>query len=117
MASLALVLLILPGKEEAWRRFYQELAGTRRAEYEQSRRQLGIIREQAWIVQTHLGELLIAYLEVEHLEQMLPTLLVSDHPFDGWFRQQCQSLHGLDMRQCPVWPPRHSELIFAWYDS
>jgi hypothetical protein len=117
VASLALVLLILPGKEEAWRRFYQELAGTRRAEYEQSRRQLGITREHAWIVQTHPGELLIAYLEVEHLEQMLPTLLVSDLPFDDWFRQQCQGLHGLDVRQRPAWPPKHSELIFAWYDS
>ena len=117
MASLVLVLLILPGKEEAWRRFYQELAGTRRAEYEQSRRQLGITREQAWIVQTHPGELLIACLEAEQLEQLIPTLLVSNLPFDSWFREHCQSLHGLDMRQLSVWPPKRSELIFVWYDS
>src|SRR5215470_154883 len=78
LVSVALVLPLLPGKEEVWRRFYQELAGTRRAEYEQSRRKLGITREQAWIVQTHQGELLIACLEVEHMLEMLPRLLVSD---------------------------------------
>ncbi len=114
MASLVLILLILPGKEEAWRRLYQELAGVRRAEYEQSRRQLGITREQAWIVQAYPGEMLIACLEAEHLEQVIPTLLVSDLPFDSWFRQQCQSLHGLAVRQSPAWPPKGRELIFAW---
>jgi len=117
VASLVLVLPLLPEKEEAWRRFYQELAGTRRAEYEQSRRQLGSTREQAWIVQAYPGELLIACLETEYLEQMILRLLVSDLPFDDWFRQQCQSLHGLDVRQRPAWPPKRSELIFAWYDS
>ena len=117
MASLALVLSLLPDTEEAWRRFYQELAGTRRAEYEQSRRQLGITREHAWIVQTHPGELLIACLEAEHLEQIIPALLVSDPPFDSWFRQHCQSLHGLAVGQRPAWPPKHSDLIFAWDDS
>ena len=114
MASLVLVLPLLPDTEEAWRRFYQELAGTRRAEYEQSRRQLGITREQAWIVQTHPGELLIACLEAEHLEQVIPTLLVSDLPFDPWLRQHCQSLSGLAGRYLPVWPPKSSALIFTW---
>ena len=117
MASLALVLPLLPDKEEAWRRLYQELAGARRAEYEQSRRQLGITREQAWIVQAYPGELLIACLETERLEQMILRLLISDLPFDSWFRQQCQSLHRLDVRPLQAWPPKRSELIFAWYDS
>ena len=114
MASLVLVLPLLPDKEEACRRLYQGLAGTCRAEYEQSRRQLGITREHAWIVQTHPGEMLITCLEAEHLEQMIPTLLVSELPFDSWFRQHCQSLLGLDVEQRPAWPPKRSHLIFAW---
>ncbi len=114
MASLALVLPILPESEEAWRRFAQELAGTRRAEYEQARQQVGITRERAWIVQTPPGELLIVCLETEHLEQVIPTLLVSDLPFDPWFRQHCQSLSGRASRYLPVWPPKSSALIFTW---
>jgi hypothetical protein len=34
MASLTFVTPILPVKEEAWRRFYQELSGSRHTEYE-----------------------------------------------------------------------------------
>ena len=114
MASLALVLPILPETEEAWRRFAQELEGTRRAEYEHARQQVGITSERAWIVQTPPGELLIVCLEAEHLEQVIPTLLVSDLPFDPWLRQHCQSLSGLAGRYLPVWPPKSSALIFTW---
>jgi hypothetical protein len=49
VATVAFVSSILPGKQEEWRRFCQVLQGSRRAEYEESRRRLGITRELAWL--------------------------------------------------------------------
>ena len=41
---------LLPGRSEAWRRFCQELMGSQRAQYVNSRRRLGIGHEEAWLV-------------------------------------------------------------------
>jgi len=113
MASLRLVLPILPGKEEAWRRLYQELSGSRRPEYEGSRRRLGITRECVWVAQILQGEIAIVYLEAEELAQVILQLAVSDLPFDRWFRQQLQEAHGLDVTQPQAVTPS-TEVIFDW---
>ncbi len=116
MASLRLVLPILPGKEEAWRRLYQELSGSRRPEYEESRRRLGITRECVWVAQILQGEIAIVYLEAEELAQVILQLAASDLPFDRWFRQQLQEVHGLDVTQPKVVAPS-TEVIFDWQTS
>src|SRR5438128_1013339 len=41
MPSFAFASLILPGKQEAWRRFLQEMLEFRQSEHEESRRRLG----------------------------------------------------------------------------
>src|SRR5947209_6288030 len=48
VAVLAFALPILPGKQEAWRRFCQELLESRFCEYQESRQRLGITREVTW---------------------------------------------------------------------
>ena len=116
MASLRLVLPILPGKEEAWRRLYQELPGSRRPEYEESRRRLGITRECVWVAQILQGEIAIVHLEAEEPEQVILQLAASDLPFDRWFRQQLQEVHGLDVTQPKVVAPS-TEVIFDWQTS
>ncbi|GAC1348963.1 MAG: hypothetical protein NVSMB27_18630 [Ktedonobacteraceae bacterium] len=115
MAALAFVSPILPGKHEAWRRFCQELLESRRYEYEQSRRQLGVTKELAWWMQTAQGEMAIVYLETEHPNQVFPRMAESNLPFDSWFRQQMLELHGLDITRSPQGPP--NELIFVWQSS
>lgn len=115
MASLRFVLPILPEREEAWRRFYQEISGSRHGEYELSRRRLGITGECVWVSQTLQGEIAIMSLETEDFEQVIQRLGGSDLPFDCWFRQQLLALHGLDLAQAQAAPPR--ELIFAWQSS
>lgn len=116
MASLRLVLPILPGKEEAWRRLYQELSGSRRPEYEESRRRLGITRECVWVSQILQGEIAIVHLEAKEPEQVFQQLAASDLPFDRWFRQQLQEVHGLDVTQPKVVAPS-TEVIFDWQTS
>src|SRR5579859_4773700 len=66
--ALSCVLPILPGKQEAWRRFCQELEGSRHGEYEWTRQRLGITKECIWFAQMPQGEMAIVYLEMEHSE-------------------------------------------------
>src|SRR5947209_6091968 len=112
VAVLAFALPILPGKQEAWRRFCQELLGSRYCEYEESRRRLGITREITWFAQTAQGEIAVVYLDADHPEQVFPGLAASDLRFDGWLRQQLLELHGFDVAKRPL--GLSHELIFTW---
>jgi hypothetical protein len=115
VAVLAFTLPILPGKQEAWRRFCQELLESRYWEYEESRQRLGITKEVTWFAQTVQGEMAIVCLEAEHPEQLFPGLAASDLPFDGWLRQKLLELHGLDVTKLPYGSTH--ELIFTWQVS
>jgi hypothetical protein len=115
VAVLAFVLPILPGKQEAWRRFCQELLGSHYREFEESQRRLGIIRKCTWFAQTMQGEMAIFCLEGEHPEHIFPCLAESELPFDSWLRQHFVDLHGFDVAKLPQGPTR--ELIFSWQES
>ncbi len=110
--TLLVVAPILPGKAEAWRRFMQEMEGSRRREYEASRRRLGIRTERAWISETRRRTIGIMMIEATLLEQALAALATSDHPFDRWFREQLLTLQGLDLTQPD--PASLPDLVFAW---
>jgi hypothetical protein len=115
MTTVAFVSPILPGKQEAWRRFYQKLLGSRRCEYEESRKRLGITKELAWLQSAqgaYQADLAIVYLEVEYPEQLARHLGTSDHPFDRWLRQQLLELYGLDLTHPPQC--QRNELVFSW---
>ena len=101
---------ILPGKEERWRRFLQELAGSRREEYEDMRRRLGIMRQRVWIVRTARSETAVSYLECEEPGNVAARLAASTEPFDVWLKARLAEFHGCDFaRPDPRWP---QELVF-----
>jgi hypothetical protein len=101
---------ILPGKEERWRRFLQELGGSRREEYGGLRRRLGIRRQRVWIVRTPRGETAVSYLECEEPGSIAARLAASTHPFDVWLKGRLSEFHGCDFtRPDPSWSP---ELVF-----
>ena len=85
--ALVLTLPILPGKEEEWRRFAQELDEYPR-EYEDLRRRLGIRSERVWLAQAACGEVALAYTEVEAPEEGLLRLAASEELFDFWFKEK-----------------------------
>jgi hypothetical protein len=115
VAAIAFVWPILPGRQEAWRRFCQVLLGSRLCEYEESRQRLGVTKELIWLAQTLQGDMAIMYLEAEHPERVTPQLAASELPFDRWFGGQLLELHGLDVTQLPS--GSLSELVFAWQAS
>ena len=75
------------------------MQGSRRADYEASRRRLGIFAERTWLSATAQGEQAIIVIDVENPAQLLRELITSEAPFDTWFRQQLLNLNGVDLRQ------------------
>ncbi len=101
---------ILAGKEERWRRFLQELAGSRREEYEDLRRRLGVTAQKVWFVRTRRGETAVTYLECEEPGWIPARLAASTHPFDVWLKAKLAEFHGCDFARPE---PRCSpELVF-----
>ena len=115
MAQLQMVCTLRTGTQERWRRLNQELAASRRDQFEASCRQAGISQVQVWLVQLRHGELLLMRLHVQQPHQALLELANSQRPFERWLRGQLQSLLGWNVEE--VLPEQPQELLFAWPDE
>ncbi len=119
MSGMVLTFPILSGKVEAWRRFCQELSGCRRKPYEASRQRLGITREQLALVDTAFGATAVTTLEAPDVAQALGQIIASDLPFDVWYRERLQELHGVNLAGYELFaqrapPPLNQEVHFEW---
>ena len=100
---------ILPGRVEAWRRFLQEMLGTRRLEVGEMYRRLGITRALVWLASLPQGEAAVVYLEAMQPERVIRDLGKSSLPVDRWYKQCIYKLHGLDLEEVPP-----GELMYVW---
>jgi hypothetical protein len=119
MSGIVLTFPILAGKVEAWRRFCQELSGSRRKPYEASRQRLGITREQLALVDTAFGATAVTTLEAPNVAQALGQIIASVLPFDIWYREQLQKLHGINLAGYeqfaqPAPPLLDQKVLFEW---
>ena len=119
MTGIVLTFPILTGKVEAWRRFCQELSGSRRQMYEASRQRLGITFERLALVETAFGSTAVTTLEGPKVSQALGQIIASALPFDVWYRERLQELHGVDLagyeqfaQRTPL--PENQEVHFEW---
>jgi len=119
MSGIVLTFPIVTGKVEAWRRFCQELSGSRRKTYEASRKRLGITRERLALVETAFGSTAVTTLEAPNMDRALGQIITSVLPFDVWYRERLQELHGVNLagyeqfsRPTPI--PHNQELLFEW---
>jgi hypothetical protein len=119
MSGIILTLPILAGKVEAWRRFCQEMSGSRRSSHEASRLHQGVTQERLSLVETPFGAAAVTSFEAEDVVLALGAIFTSDRPFDRWYREQIHVLHGVDLvgyeqssRQAPA--PENQELLFEW---
>jgi len=119
MPGVILTFPIVAGKVEAWRRFCQELSGSRRQMYEVSRQRLGITRERVALIETPFGSEAVTTLEAPNVDLILGQIISSKLPFDRWYRDQVRALHGIDLagyeeflQHTPL--PPNQELIFEW---
>ena len=103
-------------QEEPWRRFLQELSGSRYEEYAESRRRLSVSAEFVWLVTKRSGGgVAVVYLEAEDPEWVLRELAASDAPFDSWYGTQMRKLFGYDFARLPR--VASGELLFAWREA
>jgi hypothetical protein len=119
MSGIVLTFPILDGKVEAWRRFCQELCGFRQESYEASRQRLGITRERLALVDTAFGATAVTTLEAPDVAQALGQIITSVLPFDVWYREKLQELHGVNLAGYeqfaqPVPLPLNQEVHFEW---
>jgi hypothetical protein len=119
MPGITLTLPIVAGKVEAWRRFCQELSGSRHSGHEACRLQQGITRERMALIETPFGCAAVTTFEADDLGKALNALITSDLPFDRWYRGQLLKLHGISLtsyeqfaQQAP--PAENQELLFEW---
>jgi hypothetical protein len=119
MSGIILTFPILPGKAEAWRRFCQEISGSRQQMYITSRRRLGITHERLALVETAFGSTVVTTLKAVDVGWALGQIVVSNQPFDRWYRERLQEFHGINLAGYeqfvrPVPAPQNQELLFEW---
>lgn len=98
MPSIGFVAPLLPGKTDTERAAMTSCwNGERRADYERSRKNLGITREAVFIQSTPDGDVDVIYWEADDVEAALQGMATSDDPFDRWFRELIKDVHGIDV--------------------
>lgn len=122
MSGIVLTFPILAGKVEAWRRFCQELSGSQQVMYEASRQRIGITRERLSLVETAFGSTAVTTLEARDLGAALSQIIDSELPFDIWYRERLQELHGVNLTGYEQFSqrtafPLDQELVFEWMVS
>ncbi len=119
MACIVLTIPILDGKVETWRRFCQELSGSRRQMYIASRRRLGITHERLALMETAFGSAAVTTLEATDIDRALGQIIASILPFDCWYRERLEEMHGVNLtgyEQFSLQKPlsHDQELLFEW---
>lgn len=119
MPGVVMTFPICADNVEAWRRFCQELSGSRLQPYISSRRRLGITGERFALVETTFGAATVTTLEAADVGRALEQIAVSDLPFDRWYRDRIMALHGIKLAEYkrathPDASPQDQELLFEW---
>ena len=112
MTQLQIVCLLRPGTQERWRRLAQEIAGSRREQFEVFCQHASITQVKVQVVQMLRGDLLLMTLHMRGEQQTLLGLAHTARPFDGWLREQLQFLLGWNLQE--MLPGQHHDLIFTW---
>jgi hypothetical protein len=98
MPEIVFAIPVLPGKEELDLNTLDEMAGSRRDEYEALLKEAGITRQAVWHQETPDGTLAIVYIEADNPDAV-QRFNSSDAPLSRWFVERMQEVHGVDVSQ------------------
>ncbi len=101
---------VLAGKEEEWRRFMQQLEGSRFEECELAKRRLGVERARSWLQRNRAGVWALTYVEVEDPASAVAALADSEEPFERWFRGRIEEMLGVEVAR--LRPGAAPEMVF-----
>ena len=103
-------------REEPWRRFLQELSGSRQEAYADSRRRLGVSAESVWLAPKRSGGgVAVVFFAAEDRERVLRELGASEAPFDSWYRREMREVFGCDFARLAQ--SAGGELLFSWREA
>ena len=112
MAASTFAAPLLPGTTDAWIQAAAEMAGPRRAEFDESRRRMGITREVVSLQRTPGGDFVVVCLEGDDPDAVISRYLSSDEPFDRWFAETVLTgCHGMSASQEP---PAPNQVFLDW---
>jgi hypothetical protein len=103
--AVAFAAPMLPGKTQEDRDALASCAnGERSTDHAASRKRHGITREAVWIQSTPDGDVAVVYIEARDTGAAMGGIATSQEPFDVWFREHVQNVHGMDLT-APSVPP------------
>jgi hypothetical protein len=108
MPMLAVAFPILPGKTAEWRTWMEELNGSRRQEFVDSRQRAGV-HERTFLQPTPMGDLVIVTLEGDDPGRAFGQMMSATDAFAAWFVERAQAIHGVDLTAPVTGSP--SELV------
>ena len=103
MALFAIAVPIPGGNDDKWKAFIGQLTGPRKAEFDASRKRLGV-RERTFHQHTPMGDFVIVTLEGNDPEGAFTRFGQGTDPFTQWFKAQVKEIHGVDLSGPPPGP-------------
>ena len=94
---MTIVIPILPGKSEAWRRFMQALQGTRRDEFADWCTRMQVRVAEIWLHDLLGGTAVVFQLYIAQPDTVVTQWMQPTRPFDRWLGEQILFLIGLDL--------------------
>jgi hypothetical protein len=105
MQSVAFSCPLLVGQTDTIRAALASCwVGARKEAYQDARRRAGIVRESVWIQPAPGRDVAIVYLEADDLATAFTILATSPEPFDRWFRDHVDQVHGIALEEGLVIP-------------
>jgi hypothetical protein len=104
VAVVAMAMPVLPGKEQTWHDFVDQLKSPEvRDDYQASRRGVGMTREAVWSQPTPDGRLMaVVLIEADDISAVFGNLATSEDPFTSRFRAFLEEVHGVDIATDPL---------------
>jgi hypothetical protein len=104
MGAVAMAAPLVPGKEDTWAAFADQLTGARKAEFDDFNARHGLTDHRAWLQKNPDGSsVVIVVAEGPGAETLMSEFATSDNEFDKWFTAQVAEVHGFDFSAPP--PP------------
>jgi len=110
MGAMAMAAPIVPGKEDVWAEFADQLGGARKAEFADFNSRHGITDHRAWLQKNPDGSsVVIVVIDGPGAESLMGEFATSDNEFDKWFAEKVAEVHGFDFSAPPP-PPAERKI-------
>lgn len=94
---IAMAVPVAPGKTEAWKSFMGELHAKYKADFDASRKKMGV-RERTFLQNTPMGDLVLVTLEGEDPAKAFSQFAAGEDAFTKWFVSKVNEIHGIDLK-------------------